>query len=255
MEQITKNKYIKFYQEVKEFIVKTKLTDIKHINEVSEKDIDSFEKEYAIILPMALRFFYYFFGETSKANREVFYSFPFKNLFFAQKEKIKVSKTILEEINSNYGNVVFFEYDTLSNSLVFCKSLTDNPQCHYLFELNDLLFDESETSFTNFLRQKLFTALYFKFYGTDNLDKNNVWDKIEIREHELIDLSKVQWADFYYEFYRNLHSYKKVNANFVINHRKNFYKLIAEEEERGDFLYSIDEFELKFIEYLKSKIE
>lgn len=168
---------------------------------------------------------------------------------------MKVNEKILKEINLNYGNVIFFEYDSLSYSLVFCSCFTENPQCHYLFELNDILSEDSETSFTNFLRKKLFTSIYFKFYGIDSLDKDNIWDRAEIRKHELIDLSKVEWTEFYYEFYRNLHNYKNVNANFIINHRENFYKLIAEEEAQGDFLYSIDEFELKFIEYLKSKIE
>jgi hypothetical protein len=238
------NKYDKFYQDVKRFLHQT---GIASENEIEGTSIVEIER-CGIIIPMAIKKYFEFFGERFNPEGFVLSTYPFK-IFLKANSILKrdtYAKGIMAEYFSHY---LPFQRDDFRNGFDFCDQNEENPN-NLLMEDYDV-YNVGYQSFTNLVRGHLFQSISFKFYS---LDKDVLSEKRE--RYNRIKLEPLKWTDYYCnKFHTQEYQLKNgLSANTWHNHRRDFYKLIAEEEAKGDFLYSIDEFEMKFIEYLKSKI-
>jgi hypothetical protein len=244
------NKYDIFYQDVKRFLHQIGAVSVAEIEGTPIIEIENCGVE----IPLAIKKYFEYCGEKFGKERLDFPVSPFKN-FLKANSILKGDAYARSSMNEYFDHFLPFQRNDFRNGFDFCNKNEENPN-NLLMEDYDV-YDNSYQSFTNWVRAHLFLSISFKFYGTHNLSKDNIWDNMKIKEHELIDLSKVPWADYYINtFHTQEYQLKyRLSANTVHDQRQDFYKLIAIEEAEGDFLYSIDEFELKFIEYLKSKIE
>lgn len=66
---MVENKYDRFFESVKEFVLETKLANENNLQGLSEDKINDLESLYGLTVPLALRTFLLFFGETFKIKK------------------------------------------------------------------------------------------------------------------------------------------------------------------------------------------
>lgn len=245
MEQIASkidNKYDKFYQDVKQFLHQT---GVVLENEIEGTPITEIES-CSIVIPMAIKKYFEFFGE--KFDKEDFFlpMYPFKN-FLKANSILKGDAYAISIMAEHFRHYLPFQRDNFRNGFTFCNQNEENPN-NLLMEDYDV-YNIGYQSFTNWIRGHLFSSISFKFYA---LGENAHQDEKD--RYNRIKLESLNWADYYYKFHTREYGLKyKLSANTWHNNRRDFYKIIAEEEKKSNFLYSIDDFEMAFIEYLKEQ--
>jgi hypothetical protein len=253
MEQIISSnfqKYDIFYRDVKRFLITTNVVKEEGIEGFPPENLSLLEKQLGIKVPLSISKYFQYFGNKLIDRDGVFTKFPINNLKQAQIFAKEITPDVMAEISKIPNSITFFDEDKLRWSVWFCDNTIENPEPFFLLELCEVepynLF-----SFTNFMRHRIFLAIDHTMRHHNALKQQ----KHSLNPNGGVDLQNVTWADFYYNYHEFVLVKSGKSANFWHDHRKKFYKLIATEEAEGDFLYSIDEFEMKFIEYLKSKIE
>lgn len=249
MEQILNNKYTFFFKSVSNFLINTGLARKDDLIGVQLLRLLEYEQKLGYTIPKIFKNYFLTLGQMKSQSALI--DNPFESLLNAQN---KVSEIVEDEIK-NYlsnGNYFFWEYDSVSRALLFSDYNTPNPSVNMILELDELDKDIFYT-FTSFIRHRLFFSITSKFGQNTTKNLNNTGYGLKAFEDKInrINVSNLSWSAYYDDFYQKYNDATRILLNF----REGFYKLIAEEEAQGDFLYSIDEFEMKFVEYLKLKIE
>ncbi|MFK7031185.1 hypothetical protein [Flavobacterium oreochromis] len=267
-------KYIPFYESVKQFVLDTKLTLVDEVEGLDETVIHQFEKEHQIEFPAALYAFLILFGTKIRVRKtEDYFDMTINDI----KEAMSVG------INENYKEIIirekgFLDYDTGDDDFFYFKDIIDVnklifiTQYHRWFSLgfidsrseNPIIYHINEKeyystrggvsfTFTSFIRDVLFLAINWRFdiesITDENIEKSSESEKESLIVIKNLIIDKLPWANFYVEnvdiFYSSKCNYRK--------HRLNFYKIIEEQEKQTGYIMTVDEFEWAFIDYLKEQ--
>ncbi|QYS86374.1 hypothetical protein JJC03_15915 [Flavobacterium oreochromis] len=112
-------KYIPFYESVKQFVLDTKLTLVDEVEGLDETVIHQFEKEHQIKFPAALYAFLILFGTKIRVRKtEDYFDMTINDI----KEAMSVG------INENYKEIIirekgFLDYDTGDDDFFILKIL------------------------------------------------------------------------------------------------------------------------------------
>ncbi len=262
------NKYDRFFESVKQFVINTRLSFEDEIAGVSEATIRQFEEEFNIQFPSSLFAFLRVLGKRIKVRRtDDLLCFTLNDIneatSVAQKENYK--EIIIRGIgflNYETDNDLIFYFNKLIDinkvifitqyhrwlSIGFIDSRYENPIIYHINEKK--YYSTDNLNFTNFIRDVLFNAIKpafdVKSLSDEKINEETDSSKqllIEIKNLIIINLS---WAKPYINhdiFYRPQYKYRK--------RRLEFYEIINKKEEETGIVMTIDEFEWAFIEHLR----
>ncbi|WP_337041757.1 hypothetical protein [Emticicia sp. 17c] len=270
-----KQKFAKFYNSVKNFVIDTNLSKPDEVVGAEVKTIENLETELGIKLPDFLFSFFECFGE------EIIVKGVDQSLNFAIKDfKYANSKATEENIISilsdseglkdyygdgsiwhvsdmmNLDNVLILNYSSLGRRYSFIDSTIENPNLLFIyqkkyFERAEIDFIGGNVSFTNYIRTVLFDLVKEEFRKIN--EGKDVADGNSLQNYEsVLSINKLKWAEYYSHFPKNKDLFFYAGKEFR-QLRGEFYLLASKKETENDTILTIDEFELSFIDFLKER--
>lgn len=145
----------------------------------------------------------------------------------------------------------------------FIDSSSDDSQIHHFINNSINGFTTGLMPLSTYVRANLFSEIipklgwnknqYIDIIGNPEKDPSKYYEN-QYEKIEALDISKLEWVDKYDFIYKEGGSH---NSSFPINvfrkYRNQFYKLNHVEEQKNGYVLTVNEFEWKFIDYLKKK--
>ncbi len=272
------NKYNRFFESVKDFVLKTNLSYLEDIKGLSEVAIDKLERKFKVTFPKALRSYYAYMGEECKIIRTddyLNYTEPKLlrtkigaeryNLYEGIKGKIEIyqdprdtkpKKFISLSDKMDVDAIMFLDYIAHHSMFVFITCEQENPWLDVLYaenvggdDIDEYKYKYSSRyySLIGDTRDQLFNALSIKFFKHDSFSSDEEGLKIFNR----ININELSWFQCYVEHRKKYHNFKVGNGRDYRIMRYEFSLEMDILSEETGIVMTIDEFEWAFIEHLR----
>ncbi|MDR6563636.1 MULTISPECIES: hypothetical protein [unclassified Arcicella] len=145
----------------------------------------------------------------------------------------------------------------------FIDTSKDDPLVHHFINSSINSFTTGLMPLSTYVRAILFSEIVIKLGWNKNLyidkignpekDPSKYYENY-YRKMESIDISTLDWATVYDFIYREGGNYTPpLPVHVFREHRSKFYKLNAIEEQKNGYVLTVNEFEWKFIDFLKQQ--
>lgn len=277
--------YLDFYKSAKEYLIKIGKVSEQDFEPVEEFDIVEVENLIGKKMPISLRSFQFFFGKTTKQIPEglAINLSSLKDAYFKSKNKLsileskgfnvhtdgkkKINGKVVQIDDTVYGvnlevvnmlellNIDDFFFLSIKENTTFISSKEDDPIIHFFIGTSTLT--SSMNCLSTYLRVLLFNQILPKLGWNPNnyKDKNgrlkkdlSSFDREYFWKVSSIDISNLEWALIYEKIFREGWEYE----NLFKEIRREFYQVNEMNEKQNGYVLTVDEFEWKFIEFLKS---
>ncbi|MEA5259839.1 hypothetical protein VB264_18725 [Arcicella aquatica] len=283
--------YLDFYKSAKEYLIKIKSASEQDFKSVEESDILEIENLIGKKISSLLRCFLNIFGKTTKRIpdglpinldkiKDAYYksseklsileSTDFKVYTDGKKivdgKVVEIDDTIegahLEVVNLlELLDIEDFLFLSINENTTFINSKEEDPIIHYFIGTSALT--SSMLPLSAHFRAMLFNEILPKLGWNPNIykDKNgnlkndlSPYYKELFRKISSIDISNLQWASIYDKIFMEGWPY---DSQFPIHifqeRRREFYHINSIVEKQNGYILTIDEFEWKFIDFLKQQ--
>jgi hypothetical protein len=271
---MVENKYDRFFESVKSFVLETHLAFPEDIEGLSQDQIRLIEKRYGVSLPLAFGSYLRYFGKKSKIiNTDYYLDFSQKMIDKVMQEieewevlyRVSEQKTIENRLDhKNYpmgevldlSTILFTQLLEHLDTFIFIECKDENPMVQHFEKLYDERkggfrgygYHPGELSFVGTFRYLLFIGISTKFFSRDIMN-----DKERIALYDRINLDNVAWSKYYVD-----NKARKMWYDIKDEQRRSFYKIkqefikeIDDQEIQTGIVMTIDEFEWAFIEHLR----
>lgn len=228
---IYENCYSQFFEELKTYLINNNLHKSTDFIAISNHKIQEFEKKNKIILPIAYKEYLKVFGNIAFLLNFYHSSYSFENLvdvyeeleeskeYFSIHTATEIEKT---QIKNDIKDLILIDiYEGF-----FCTYLSkdENPIVYEIIYNMDKTVLKNKGKFTTFIKQHISNKIGDLYASNSYNGIDEIWETT-------------------IEFNRN-ESYKSENIQY-----ENFMKMIEEEEISNKKIFSINEQEVKWIEY------
>ena len=274
--QNMENKYDRFFESVKGFVLKTHLAYPEDLIGLKDWKVQTLSEKYNVSFPESLYSYYTFFGEKVKIigtddqlnlTEKKLNSFKEdaieKNVYNGIKgvveREYKIDEQIVLSELIDLDKVLIIGHIDYNGIYSIIECVAENPVLHLIrwyceFDENNIdtyyyKYQPMNWSFIGFFRQCLFEAISLKFYDRDI---------VGIHEHELevydrIKFDKVEWVKYYFEHRKKYNKYNVGNGDGqeFYEIKQEFSKKMDDQAEETGIVMTVDEFEWAFLDYLR----
>ncbi len=157
-------------------------------------------------------------------------------------------------------DILFLDTDI---HIAFTDTSKDDPSIYYFINNSINGFTTRLLPLSAYFRAILFGEIEMRLRWDKNMYIDDIGDPEKdpskyyenyYREMESIDVSTLEWATIYELIYTEGENYTPpLPVHVFTQHRSNFNKLNAIEEQKNGYVLTVNEFEWKFIDFLKQQ--